>query len=184
MGDVFGGVIVRCVFHPEKEAIVVCVSCHIPLCEACKVKSNGKNFCFKCASKTENLDLDSEIEDLANLPGDIFKSFIKANDFLKEKGIHTDVNNLKDKSSDALKSLSEEVHVNTDRFLEKSSNAYKHLSEDDSNSSLSGNNKQKDSKHLKLSKNLFDDLKKAKELLDMGAITPEEYDQLKHEILK
>lgn len=49
----------NCENHPDKEGVAACVSCGKVLCEDCRLKLAGKNYCQECADalvagKTEN----------------------------------------------------------------------------------------------------------------------------------
>lgn len=59
----------KCNQHPEKEAIAVCVSCKKFLCEDCKIKVNGRNYCKQCSD--ELCEVQKEYE-----PND-FESYVK-----------------------------------------------------------------------------------------------------------
>lgn len=148
---------VNCNFHPDEEAIVVCVSCHKPLCETCRIKVNERNYCSECATEAKSQDINSEIKDLSNFPQDVVKAAARADDYLKEKGVHEEVSNLKEKSSETIKSLSSSIKASTQSGI----------------------------KNLKKpSKSPLDEIKKAKELLEMGAITEEEFEVIKEKNLE
>ncbi len=39
----------KCFFHPDREAIATCVECGKPVCNDCRNKIYGRNFCDQCA---------------------------------------------------------------------------------------------------------------------------------------
>lgn len=139
----------NCDFHHDEEAIAVCVNCHKPLCETCRVKLNERNYCSECASATETQDLDGEIKEISNFPRDVAA---KADDYLKEKGVLDEVKNLKEIGSEKLKLFSDIIKETTESGIK--------------------NVKQS-------SRSPLDEIKKAKELLAMGAITEEEFEEIK-----
>jgi len=149
--------VVNCDFHPEEEAIVVCVTCHKPLCETCRIKVNERNYCSECATEAKSQDINSEIKDLSNFPQDVVKAAARADDYLKEKGVHEEVGRLKTKSSEKLKSFSTAIRDSTQSGIK--------------NVKMSSNNP-------------LDEIKKAKELLDMGAISQDEFKEIKKKYLE
>jgi serine/threonine protein kinase len=42
---------VRCAFHPQKDAVAVCVTCGKKICEDCRYTLKGKHYCHQCAEK-------------------------------------------------------------------------------------------------------------------------------------
>jgi len=43
----------KCINHPEKDAVAMCVSCGIGLCADCRKRENGKTYCEECAKTHE-----------------------------------------------------------------------------------------------------------------------------------
>lgn len=153
----------KCSNHPEVEAIAACVKCHEPLCETCRVKVNERNFCAECAEKP-GFKIDKELKDLENFPRDVAKAASRAEDYLKEKGVHEEVGKLKTKGTEMLKSLSNNIS-------------------DKDRSEVKG--KLRPVQTVKTSsKNPLDEIKKAKELLEIGAINEEEFKEIKEKYLK
>lgn len=146
----------KCFYHAEEEAIVVCVSCKKPLCEDCRVKLNDRNYCDECLEGREDA-LNDEIKGLSNIPHDVVKAAARADDYLSEKGVYSELNTVKEKGSDKLKSLSSVV-------IESTQSGIKNL-------------KQRPISPL-------DEIEKAKQLLDMGAITEEEFEEIKKKNLE
>jgi len=150
----------KCSHHPEVEAIAACVKCHEPICETCRVKINERNFCTKCAEKP-GFKVNNELKDLENFPHDVFKAANRADDYLKDKGVYEEVGKLKTKSSELIKSFS------------------KNISDDNTTG------RDREIAPVKMiSKNPLGEIKKAKELLDMGAINEEEFTEIKKKHLK
>lgn len=152
---------VNCTFHPNEEAIVVCVNCHKPLCETCRVKVNGRNYCSECATVVESQDLSGELNQLANLPRGLVESVAKVDDYFKEKGLIEEVDRINDK-----------IQIKSSETLESLSNAFK--------TSREGSKVPR----VKKTSNPLDEIKKAKELLDIGAISKEEFEEIKKNYLK
>lgn len=152
----------NCTFHPNEEAVVVCVNCHKPLCETCRVKVNGRNYCSECATVVESQDLSGELNQLANLPRGLVESVAKVDDYIKEKGFIEEVDRINDK-----------IQIKSSETLESLSKAFKTNHE--------GNKVQR---VKKTSNNPLEEIKKAKELLDMGAISKEEFEELKKKYLE
>jgi hypothetical protein len=144
----------KCSNHPEVEAIAACVKCHKPLCGDCRVKVNERNFCSECAEKP-GFKIDKELKELEKFPSDVVKAAGRADDYLKEKGVHEEVDKFKKKSSEMFKSISKNINDNS-------------------------NGK----KRIRTVKKPLEEIKKAKELLDMGAITEKEFEEIKHKYLK
>ena len=40
----------KCINHPERDAVAVCISCHSPLCAECRTHVKGKIYCEKCVN--------------------------------------------------------------------------------------------------------------------------------------
>lgn len=38
----------KCFYHPQKDAIAGCVNCHHLICESCRIMKNGKSYCPHC----------------------------------------------------------------------------------------------------------------------------------------
>ncbi len=150
----------KCSNHPEVEAIAACVKCHKPLCETCRVKVNERNFCAECAEKP-GFKIDTELKDLENFPRDVIKVANRADDYLKEKGVYEEVGKLKTKSSEFLKSFSENINDDNKKDIDCANGPVKMIA-----------------------RNNLGEIKKAKELLDMGAINEEEFMEIKKKLLK
>jgi hypothetical protein len=156
MDEVF---LMKCCHHPKVEAIAACVKCREPICETCRVKINERNFCTECAEKP-GFKVNNELIDLENFPRDVSKAAHRADDYLKDKGVYEEVGKLKTKSSELLKSFS------------------KNISDDNTEGG-------RESAPVKMiAKNPLGEIKKAKELLDMGAINEEEFTEIKKKHLK
>ncbi|MCL5045443.1 MAG: hypothetical protein M1598_01300 [Actinobacteria bacterium] len=41
----------RCVHHPENEAVTLCQACNEPICAACRVEVNGREYCSACLDR-------------------------------------------------------------------------------------------------------------------------------------
>jgi hypothetical protein len=40
----------KCVNHPDVEAVATCANCGASICKECSVKLKGKIYCLKCVS--------------------------------------------------------------------------------------------------------------------------------------
>ena len=175
----------KCNNHPDKEAIAVCVSCKEFLCEDCKVKVNGRNYCKKCSD--ELCEVQKEYEPnvfesyvknfISNFEGNTNSAKSRFDGFVKEKGIDKELQNFvsnvseKGRSThteepfDKIKRAKELLDIEAITDEEFQQLKYKYI-----NQIINSNGGHKDP---------LIEIKKFKELLDMGTINPEEYEEIK-----
>lgn len=171
----------NCNFHPETEAIVVCVECKKPLCKDCLNKIEGRNYCNECAKSlvSDKSDLNSEKRNLSNMPDDIIKVAGKMDKFLRKKG-----GEYKNKTGKGLDDYKNKAGKGIDkRFINLKEVGTEMVSQ--FSTSLKDGNTRDLIKTTKLdTKNPLDEIKKAKELLEIGAITEEEFNEIKKKYLE
>lgn len=171
----------NCKFHPEREAIVVCVECKTPLCKDCLVKIDGRNYCNDCVQKQTSDDsvLNTEKENLSQLPQDLAKVTGKLGGFISKKSSEyknktgKGIDNYKNKTGKGMVEGITNVKEVGNEMITKFSD------------SLKEGSTREIIKNTKIdTKNPLEEIKKAKELLELGAITQEEYDEIKKKYLK
>lgn len=136
--------------HPDEEAIAVCVNCHKPLCESCRVKFNDRNYCRECANNAKLKMVSSPIDNAAT----------KFDDMLKEKGFHKEMEGL----GKAMDKLVQKGYKQSASIPDKLK-TFRNRSPNRTNSPL-------------------EEIKIAKELLDTGVISKEEFDEIKKKCLE
>ena len=59
----------NCYYHPEREAVGMCVACGKPICPECKVMLKDKFYCNPCADKMFSSKADSAASVIENTSG-------------------------------------------------------------------------------------------------------------------
>ena len=170
----------KCNQHPENDVIAVCVNCSNFLCEDCKIKLNGRNYCKKCANERIAEDVDNKPENFENyirgFISDVHLAKNKLDGFVKDKGIDKEVqkfvNNVGDKGRDnsleepfdkirRAKDLFDMDAITDEEFVQLK---YKYINQ------IINSNKNKDP---------LIEIKNFKDLFDVGTITQEEFEEIK-----
>jgi hypothetical protein len=172
----------KCNQHLDKEAIAVCVSCKKFLCEDCKIKLNGRNYCNQCANELRNKkqeeykpeNFESYVKDFIYNVNDVKNKF---DGFVKNKGIDKElqkiVSNVGEKARNTpLEDPFERIKKSKELFdMDAISEEEFHLL------------KNKSINQIINSKERYNDplveIKKFKELFDNGTIDQTEYQEIK-----
>ena len=47
----------KCTYHPDRDAVAMCVSCGAGLCPDCRNREEGKYYCDECLGKLRGLSM-------------------------------------------------------------------------------------------------------------------------------
>lgn len=169
----------KCERHPNNDIIGICVSCKKVLCEDCRIKLNGRNYCKQCADdlRSEEYEHDDFESYVKGFLADVNVAKSKFDGFVKERGIDKElqkfVSNISEKDRKTpfeepfdkirrAKELFDIEAISDEEFLQLK---YKYI-----NQIINSNSGDKDP---------LIEIKKFKELFDNGTINQEEYEEIK-----
>jgi len=151
----------KCDKHPEEESIALCVSCRKPLCDDCRIQLHRKSYCQECADKIVENKKASE----------------KVNDFHQNEETNSNESHTQNKGEDLGLRAQKTFENSLDRFSEV-------LNEKGITDEFQKFKERSSTGFKDLFADPMEEIKKAKELLDMGAITEEEFEIIKKKYLK